>query len=147
MFDPSTVAAIVLKTSLLVVAIGLIALLMARQSAAWRHFLWTAALALSLLMPIAVVYLPSWVQVSLPWEAAEPWPRDEPALVTADVRDADAESEVPGPRQDEPSTAPRETRTVWPTAMIVWLVGALGRVATQRPGACRTDPLGAQVTT
>ena len=33
MFDPSTVAAIVLKTSLLVVAIGLIALLMARQSA------------------------------------------------------------------------------------------------------------------
>ena len=66
MFDPSTVAAIVLKTSLLVVAIGLIALLMARQSAAWRHFLWTAALALSLLMPIAVVYLPSWVQVSLP---------------------------------------------------------------------------------
>ena len=126
MFDPSTVAAIVLKTSLLVVAIGLIALLMARQSAAWRHFLWTAALALSLLMPIASVYLPSWVRVSLPWETAEPWPRDEPALVAADVRHADAESVVPGPRQDNLSTAPRETRAAWPTAMIVWLVGAFG---------------------
>ena len=69
-FDPLTVAAIVLKTSLLVVAIGLIAFLMQRQSAAWRHFLWAAALALSLLMPIAVVYLPSWVEVSLPWKTA-----------------------------------------------------------------------------
>jgi beta-lactamase regulating signal transducer with metallopeptidase domain len=126
MFDPSTVAAIVLKTSLLVVAIGLIALLMARKSAAWRHFLWTAALALSLLMPIAAVYLPSWVQVSLPWETAEPWPRDETALVTADVRHADAESVVPGPRHDELSAAPREVRAAWPTAMIVWLIGALG---------------------
>ncbi len=126
MFDPSTVAAIVLKASLLVIAIGLIALLMARQSAAWRHFLWTAALALSLLMPIAVVYLPSGVQVSLPWETVEPWPRDEAALVTSDIRHADAESVVPGPRPDELSTAPRETHTAWPTAMIVWLVGALG---------------------
>jgi len=126
MFDPSTVAAIVLKTSLLVVAIGLIVSLMARQSAAWRHFLWTSALVLSLLMPIAVVYLPSWVQVSLPWETAEPWPRGEPALVTAGARHADAESVVPRPRREESSTAPRETRAAWPAAMIVWLAGALG---------------------
>lgn len=126
MFDPSTVAAIVLKTSLLVVAIGLIAFVMARRSAAWRHFLWTAALALSLLLPIAVVYLPAGAQLSLPWEAAEPWPGDEPVLVAADVRRADAESVVPGPRPDEPSTIPRETRAAWPTAMIVWLIGALG---------------------
>lgn len=126
MFDPSTVGAIVLKTSLLVVAIGLIALFMAKQSAAWRHFLWTAALVLSLLMPIAVVYLPSWVQVSLPWETTESWPRDEPALVKPDVRHANAEPVVSGPRHDELSTAPRETRAAWPTAMILWLIGALG---------------------
>ena len=126
MFDPSTVAAIVLKTSLLVVAIGLVASLIARQSAALRHSLWATALALSLLMPFAVVYLPSWVQVAPPWETAEPWPRNEPALVTADVRHADAESVVPDPRRDELSAAPHDARVAWPTAMIVWLVGALG---------------------
>jgi beta-lactamase regulating signal transducer with metallopeptidase domain len=126
MFDPSTVADIVLKTSLLFVSIGLIALLMARQSAAWQHLLWTAALALSLLLPIAVVLVPSWVQVPLPWEIVETRPLDEPALVAADVRHEDAESVAPGPRQDEPSTAPRETPAAWPTTMFVWLAGALG---------------------
>ena len=126
MFDSATVAAIALKTSLLVIAVGLVVLLMGRQSAARRHFLWTSALVLTLLMPIAVVYLPSWAQVSLPWGPAEPWPRDEPALVTADVRRADEESAVSGPRQGELSTAPRATRAAWPTAMIVWFVGALG---------------------
>ena len=63
MLDPSTAAAIAWKTSLLLAAIGLIAWLTAKQSAAWRHFLWTCALTLSLLMPIAVVSLPSYVQV------------------------------------------------------------------------------------
>lgn len=126
MFDPWTVSAIALKTGLLVVAVGLIALLMARQSAAWRHFLWTCALALSLLMPIAVVYLPSYVQVSLPWQAAEPWLRDEPGLVTAGVRRADAEPDTLGPREDDLPNTERQTRAAWPTAMIVWLIGALG---------------------
>ncbi len=125
MLDPSTAAAIAWKTSLLLVAIGLIAWLTARQSAAWRHFLWTCALALSLLMPIAVVSLPSYVQVTLPWEAAEPWARDTPALVTAGAHDADATSEGPSPRQNELATAAPEARAAWPTAMIVWLVGAL----------------------
>ena len=66
MFDPMTALAIVFKTSLLLVAVCAIVLLIARQSAAWRHFLWTSALALSLLMPLAVVYLPSYVQLPLP---------------------------------------------------------------------------------
>ena len=94
MFDPLTVSAITLKTSLLVVAVGLIALLMARHSAAWRHLLWTSALALSLLIPLAVMYLPSYVQVPLPWEAAEPWARDEPARVATAARPADAEPDA-----------------------------------------------------
>ena len=126
MFDPLTVSAIALKTSLLVVAIGLIALLTARQSAAWRHFLWTSALVLSLLMPIAIVYLPSWVQVPLPRETAEPWSRNESTLVTAGARHADAESDIPLPRQNESSTSTRQARAAWPTLMIVWVVGALG---------------------
>jgi len=126
MFDPLAASAIALKTSLLVAAIGLIALRMTRQSAAWRHCLWTAALVLSLLMPIAIVFLPSWVQVSLPWEAAEPWSRDEPALVTAAARHAGMESEVPLQRSNESSTSARGTRSAWPAFMIVWVVGALG---------------------
>jgi beta-lactamase regulating signal transducer with metallopeptidase domain len=126
MFDPLAASAIALKTSLLVAAIGLIALRMTRQSAAWRHCLWTAALVLSLLMPIAIVFLPSWVQVSLPWEAAEPWSRDEPALVTAAARHAGMESEVLLQRSNESSTSARGTRSAWPAFMIVWVVGALG---------------------
>jgi beta-lactamase regulating signal transducer with metallopeptidase domain len=126
MFDPLTVSAIALKTSLLVVGIGLIALLTARQSAARRHFLWTSALVLSLLMPIAIVYLPSWVEVSLPPAAAQPWSRDESALVTAGARQADTQSAVPLQRQEASSTEARQTRASWPTLMIVWVVGALG---------------------
>ena len=125
MLDPSTAAAIAWKTSLLLVAIGLIGWLTARQSAAWRHFLWTCALTLSLLMPIAVVSLPSYVQVTLPWEAAEPWAPDAPALVTPGARDADAASEVSGPQHNELATAALETRAAWPTAIIVWLLGTL----------------------
>jgi hypothetical protein len=67
MFDLPTAAVIALKTSLLFVAVALLGTLLARRSAAWRHFLWTSALALSLLMPIAVVYLPATLQLSIPW--------------------------------------------------------------------------------
>jgi beta-lactamase regulating signal transducer with metallopeptidase domain len=125
MLDPSTATAIVWKTSLLLVAIGLIASLAARQSAARRHFLWTCALSLSLLMPIAVVLLPSYVHVTLPWEAAERWASNAPALVTAPARDADAAYEVRGLRPDEPIAAAPPTQTIWPTAMTVWLFGVL----------------------
>jgi beta-lactamase regulating signal transducer with metallopeptidase domain len=125
MLDPSTAAAIAWKTSLLLVAIGLVAWFTARHSAAWRHFLWTCALVLSLLMPIAIVSLPSYVQLTVPWEAAEPRAGEAPALVTDRARDADAALEVPGPRQDELATAVPEASAAWPTAMILWLVGAL----------------------
>ena len=69
MLDPSTAAAIAWKTSLLLLGVGLIAWLTAKHSAAWRHFLWTCALALSLVMPFAVMSLPSYVQVTVPRQA------------------------------------------------------------------------------
>lgn len=125
MLDPDTVSAIALKTSLLVLAIGLVALLTPKQSAAWRHFLWSSALALSLLMPIAVVYLPSWVQVPLPRETAGPWSRGEPALATAASRHVDAKPEVSGPQPYELASAERHARAAWPALAIVWLAGAL----------------------
>src|SRR5262245_49865909 len=125
MLDPSTAAAIAWKTSLLLFGVGLIAWLTARRSAEWRHFLWTCALALSLLMPFAVVWLPSFVQVTLPRKAAESWARSAPAPFTNGARIAGAASDVPGPRQNERATATPVARAAWPTAMIFWLIGAL----------------------
>jgi beta-lactamase regulating signal transducer with metallopeptidase domain len=126
MFEPLTVSAIAFKTSVLIALVGLVAWLMAKQSAAWRHSLWSAALALSLLMPVAVVYLPSWVQVPLPSRVAEPLARDEPLAVASGRRAAEAEVEASGPRGESLSIAPSETPGEWPVALIVWLVGALG---------------------
>jgi beta-lactamase regulating signal transducer with metallopeptidase domain len=125
MFDPLTVSAIALKTSLLVGVVGLVAWLMARQSAAWRHALWTAALALSLFMPFTVLYLPSYAQVTLPWAAAESWTRNYPAPVTSGVHRADAEPQPPGLREVSAPAAERRLRAFWPTAAVVWLIGAL----------------------
>ncbi len=59
MLDVMTVAGIALKTSLLIVAAGLLSVALRRQSAAFRHVLWTTALALCVLMPLAVLFLPS----------------------------------------------------------------------------------------
>ena len=123
MLDASTAAAIVWKTSVLLVAVGLIAWLAAKQSAARRQFLWSCALTLSLLMPIAVVLVPSYVHVKLPGEVAQRWARDIPALVPAPASDADTVSEVRGPRQNEQLAASRPTHSIWSPAMIKWLVG------------------------
>jgi len=46
MFDVSTLSAIALKTSLLIFVVGVLAVVLGKKSAAYRHFLWTAALAL-----------------------------------------------------------------------------------------------------
>jgi beta-lactamase regulating signal transducer with metallopeptidase domain len=123
--DPSTVIAVAWKTSALLVAIGLIVLLTARRSAAWRHFLWTCALALTLLMPIAVQLLPSYVQVTVPWEAAGSSATYAPAPVPAGARDANGTQEVRDPQPIESAAAPRPTLTAWRIAIIVWLVGVL----------------------
>jgi beta-lactamase regulating signal transducer with metallopeptidase domain len=125
MFDALTVSAFALKTGLLIAAVGVVVLLTAKRSAAWRHFLWTSALALSLLMPIAVVSVPSSLQLTLPWPAARSSALSEPALLTAGAHRAGAEPAIVAPRNSEPSSAELRTRTAWPTLMIVWLIGAL----------------------
>ena len=57
--DLMTIAGIALKTSLLIGATGLLAIALRRQSAAFQHVLWTSSLALCVVMPLAVVLLPS----------------------------------------------------------------------------------------
>ena len=54
-----------LKTSLVVIAAGLLSLALRRQAAAFSHVLWTAALVLCVLMPVALL-LPSHEIVALP---------------------------------------------------------------------------------
>jgi len=125
MLDPSTAAAIVWKTNVLLVAIGLVAWLTARQSAARRHFLWTCALSFSLLMPIAVVSLPSYVHVTVPWESTQRLAPDAPALAGQPARNASTSQHTRSQQPIEFASAAPATRPIWPTLMTVWLVGAL----------------------
>ena len=93
--DLVTIAGIALKTSLLIVAAGLLSLALRRQSAAFRHQLWASALALSVLMPLAVFLLPSHTIATLSADAG-------PTL-----------------------TLPRLRGREWEGAMLIWLVGSL----------------------
>jgi beta-lactamase regulating signal transducer with metallopeptidase domain len=61
-----TIASIAIKTSLVVVAAGLLSATLRRQAAAFHHVVWAAALALCVLMPLAVLFLPSHDVVVLP---------------------------------------------------------------------------------
>lgn len=64
--DLMTIAGIALKTSLLLAAAGLLSVALRRQSAAFRHLLWTVTLALCVLLPVAAFYLPSLSVLTLP---------------------------------------------------------------------------------
>jgi beta-lactamase regulating signal transducer with metallopeptidase domain len=75
MLDLVTVAAIAFKTGVVVVAAGLLSLTLRRQSAAFSHVVWTAALALCVLMPLVVLLLPSQSAVALPIAPTLPLPR------------------------------------------------------------------------
>ena len=68
MVDPSLLLAIAFKTSLLLMVVAIACTALTRHSAAYRHFLWSCALALSLLMPLAVTYLPSWAVIPALWQ-------------------------------------------------------------------------------
>ena len=59
MLDVVTVAGIALKTVIVVGAAGVLSLVLRRQSAAFGHVVWTAALALCVVMPLAVFLLPA----------------------------------------------------------------------------------------
>lgn len=64
--DLMIIAGIALKTSALIVVVGLVSLAARRQSAAFHHLLWTVALGLCVVMPMAVFLLPSHAVVTLP---------------------------------------------------------------------------------
>ena len=64
--DLMTLAGIALKTSLVVAAAGLLSIALRRQSAAFRHALWMVALALCVVMPVAVIALPTHQVAALP---------------------------------------------------------------------------------
>jgi beta-lactamase regulating signal transducer with metallopeptidase domain len=66
--DLMTVAAIALKTTALIIVAGLLSIGLRRHSAALLHLLWTSALALSVLMPLAVLLLPSQTVLTLTTE-------------------------------------------------------------------------------
>jgi hypothetical protein len=74
MVDLATVAGVVLKTSFVVGAAGLLSLALRQQSAAFSHVLWTAALALCVLMPLAVFLLPAHEIIALPSAPTLPLP-------------------------------------------------------------------------
>jgi beta-lactamase regulating signal transducer with metallopeptidase domain len=112
-------------TGLLIAMVGVVVLLTRQRSAAWRHFLWTSALALSILMPVAVLSVPSSLQLTLPRPVARSSALGEPALLTAGALSAGAERAIVAPRSSEHSGPELATRAAWPTLTIVWLMGAL----------------------
>lgn len=57
--DLMIIAGIALKTSAVLGVVGLVSVVLRRQSAAFDHLLWTSALALCVLMPLAALLLPS----------------------------------------------------------------------------------------
>src|SRR5262245_39244675 len=75
MFDLVTVAGIAFKTGIVVVAAGLLSIVVRRQSAAFSHVVWTAALTLCVLMPLAVLLLPANEVIALPSAPTLPLPR------------------------------------------------------------------------
>jgi beta-lactamase regulating signal transducer with metallopeptidase domain len=75
MTDLVMLVGIGLKTSLVVIAASLLSLGLRRQAAAFSHVLWTAALALCVLMPLAIFLLPSHEIIALPSAPTLPLPR------------------------------------------------------------------------
>lgn len=123
MFDLSAIAAVTFKTSLLIAAIGLIAILTAKKSAAYRHSLWGTALALSLLMPFAVACMPSYPLISLPAHAVETGletGRDAGRFGAAD------NAQTSGINGKASGSLERRSYPLERVTMMIWLAGMLG---------------------
>ena len=103
MIELPSVAALALKTSVLFVVTGLACALLAHKSAAHRHFLWSAALALSLLLPLASAALPSWGLIPAFWQS----------------------SPLPAAGAGVNETTSFLQAVIWPCIVTVWSVGAL----------------------
>jgi beta-lactamase regulating signal transducer with metallopeptidase domain len=120
----------VVKSSILLLAGGLITLRLRRSSAAVRHLVWTAALVSALVLPAMSLVLPRWeapvvtlaradLLVAAVPPAAAP---SAPVHVEATRQQATAS----GPAASISSGAPAVPALPWPTiAAIVWIAGAV----------------------
>jgi beta-lactamase regulating signal transducer with metallopeptidase domain len=114
----ATAFAIALKTSLLMLAIGAVTLLSAHRSAAFRHALWTMALALSLVMPLAVLAVPSLAILPVSWlmpDVIGMLPTEFVASFAREIKD------WANPRAPALGSLRNLGSIVWP----LWWVGAL----------------------
>ena len=67
-----SLVAIAVKTGLLLAVVAAACRVLEHRSAACRHLLWTVALLMSLVLPIAIAVLPSYLAVTLPWRGPGP---------------------------------------------------------------------------
>ena len=79
--DLAMLAGIVVKSSLVISAAGLLSLGLRRQSAAFGHALWTMALALCVSMPLVMLLLPAHQVITLPRAAAPAATQPFPLIV------------------------------------------------------------------
>ena len=68
MLDPTLAGAIAVKTALLLLIAAIVAAALTKRSSAFRHAIWTGALLLSLLMPVAVLTLPTLDVIPASWQ-------------------------------------------------------------------------------
>ena len=152
-----TVTGLVVKGTVLLLLAGAIALVLGRRAPAARHLVWTLAMAMLVVLPLAAFALPGWdvpviVERALPapTEAAIVAPAGE--LVThADGGAGDVATQTLGVAGDvgKQAAVPLWRRALSPSALLwVWVVGAAavlmwllaGRVALR--GVLRTaEPL------
>jgi beta-lactamase regulating signal transducer with metallopeptidase domain len=105
-----------LKTTVLLVVVAAFSGLLYRSSAAIRHWLWACALTVCLLMPLAILWVPSLAILPSSWAPSE----------TQNLRTAE-----PSLHSSDGLNAPRmhgETsglRSGWPTLFMVWWIGAV----------------------
>ena len=107
-----------IRTTLLLMCVGLLSSLMTRASASFRHAVWSAALAGALLLPVTSIVLGVKTLEILPEKPAQPVVR--PAAVSAPEVGASSSD----PRLTEPSAAdiPAWNWTRWIT--LFWAAGA-----------------------
>ena len=108
------------RGTVLLVAAWAASLAMRRASAAWRHFVWTAALAGLLLLPVALAMAPKWGIEAAP-------------LVGAAYHQAATVEATPAPNL--PSPRPLDTRPNW---SLFWMLGCAASAAWFIAGRLRT---------
>ncbi len=107
-------SSIALKTTVLLVVVATVSALLYQSSAAIRHWLWACALTVCLLMPLAVLWVPSLAILPSSWA-----PSETQHVVAAEASPHSPDGlKAPG-RQAQTSGL----RSAWPTILMVWWIG------------------------